>query len=260
MKIQGRRSDSRTGNHQRPRSFRADRDSASHRRALRRGAPRRAPAPPGQGCGETRSVDLLPTQAPHGGDHRARCEAPAGSFRVTAPTPATTTHLVLRPNRNGVLLDIWEAVYSPAADDCDLRHSWDRRTNVIEPEVAARREPILLAGGTRPLHSVLSYGRPSCCSLRRGEPTHQRTTEAQRGHRGKHRVFLNWLRAYGAEFDHPVVSPLSKPSEKTNGSIGATDMTADSSQGPALVTVTPNHCSDDGLTTMLEVVWPVLQL
>jgi hypothetical protein len=64
MKIQGRRLDSRTGNRQRPRSFRADRGSASHRRALRRGAPRRAPAPPDQGGVETRFDDLQPTQSP----------------------------------------------------------------------------------------------------------------------------------------------------------------------------------------------------
>lgn len=41
----------------------------------------------------------------HGGDHRVRCQAPAGSFRVTAPTSATTSRLVLRLNRSGVLLD-----------------------------------------------------------------------------------------------------------------------------------------------------------
>ena len=40
-------------------------------------------------------------------------------------------------NRSGRQLDIWEAVYSPVADDGYPQRLWDRRTGVIDPEVAA---------------------------------------------------------------------------------------------------------------------------
>jgi hypothetical protein len=40
-------------------------------------------------------------------------------------------------NRSGQQFDIWEAVYSPVGDDGYPRRLWDRRTGVIEPEVAA---------------------------------------------------------------------------------------------------------------------------
>jgi len=167
MKIRGRRSDSRTGNRQRPRSFRADRGSASHRRALRRGAPRRAPAPPGQGCGETRSVDLLPTQAPHGGDYRARCKAPEGSFRVTVPTPATTTHLVLRPNWSGVLLDILEAFYDDRAEHCWNSNFEFRISNFPSPNCIVQLEPpvgvaLLWRASSRGSRDVVSWCAPAC--------------------------------------------------------------------------------------------------
>ena len=39
-------------------------------------------------------------------------------------------------NRSGQQLDIWEAVYSPVADDGYPRRLWDRRTGIINPEVA----------------------------------------------------------------------------------------------------------------------------
>jgi hypothetical protein len=39
-------------------------------------------------------------------------------------------------NRSGQQFDIWEAVYSPRADDGYPRRLWDRRTGVIDPEVA----------------------------------------------------------------------------------------------------------------------------
>jgi hypothetical protein len=40
-------------------------------------------------------------------------------------------------NRSGQQLDIWEAVYSPVAEDGYPQRLWDRRTGVIDPEVAA---------------------------------------------------------------------------------------------------------------------------
>ena len=40
-------------------------------------------------------------------------------------------------NRSGQQFDIWEAVYSPRADDGYPKRLWDRRTGVIDPEVAA---------------------------------------------------------------------------------------------------------------------------
>jgi len=40
-------------------------------------------------------------------------------------------------NRSGQQLDIWEAVYSPVAADGYPRRLWDRRTGVIDPEIAA---------------------------------------------------------------------------------------------------------------------------
>jgi hypothetical protein len=39
-------------------------------------------------------------------------------------------------NRSGQQLDIWEAVYSPVGDDGYPRRLWDRRTGVINPDVA----------------------------------------------------------------------------------------------------------------------------
>ena len=39
-------------------------------------------------------------------------------------------------NRSGQQLDIWEAVYSPAASDGYPQRLWDRRTGIIDPEVA----------------------------------------------------------------------------------------------------------------------------
>ena len=39
-------------------------------------------------------------------------------------------------NRSGRQLDVWEAVYSPVADDGYPRRLWDRKTGVIDPEVA----------------------------------------------------------------------------------------------------------------------------
>jgi hypothetical protein len=39
--------------------------------------------------------------------------------------------------RSGQQLDIWEAVFSPRADDGYPTRLWDRRTGVIDPEVAA---------------------------------------------------------------------------------------------------------------------------
>jgi hypothetical protein len=39
-------------------------------------------------------------------------------------------------NRSGQQFDIWEAVYSPRADDGYPKRLWDRRTGVIDPEVA----------------------------------------------------------------------------------------------------------------------------
>jgi len=40
-------------------------------------------------------------------------------------------------NRSGQQLDIWEAVFSPVASDGYPQRLWDRRTGVINPEVAA---------------------------------------------------------------------------------------------------------------------------
>jgi len=40
-------------------------------------------------------------------------------------------------NRSGQQLDIWEAVFSPVASDGYPQRLWDRRTGVIDPEVAA---------------------------------------------------------------------------------------------------------------------------
>jgi hypothetical protein len=40
-------------------------------------------------------------------------------------------------NRSGQQFDIWEAVYSPVAEDGYPQPLWDRRTGVIDPEVAA---------------------------------------------------------------------------------------------------------------------------
>jgi hypothetical protein len=40
-------------------------------------------------------------------------------------------------NRSGQQLDIWEAVYSPVAADGYPQRLWDRRTGVIDPEIAA---------------------------------------------------------------------------------------------------------------------------
>lgn len=40
-------------------------------------------------------------------------------------------------NRSGGQLDIWEAVFSPVGEDGYPRRLWDRRTGVIDPEVAA---------------------------------------------------------------------------------------------------------------------------
>jgi len=60
-----------------------------------------------------------------------------GQVSVTMRGESLWEFVLGTKNRSGQQLDIWEAVYSPVGDDGYPKPLWDRRTGVIDPEVAA---------------------------------------------------------------------------------------------------------------------------
>jgi hypothetical protein len=59
-----------------------------------------------------------------------------GTIRSTVRDDGLLEFTLGTNNRSGQQLDIWEAVYSPVDDDGFPKRLWDRRTGVIDPEVA----------------------------------------------------------------------------------------------------------------------------
>jgi hypothetical protein len=60
-----------------------------------------------------------------------------GTIRATVRDDGLMELVLGDKNRSGQQLDIWEAVFSPVAEDGYPRRLWDRRTGVIDREVAA---------------------------------------------------------------------------------------------------------------------------
>jgi hypothetical protein len=60
-----------------------------------------------------------------------------GAISATVPDDSRLELVLGDKNRSGGQLDIWEAVFSPVGEDGYPRRLWDRRTGVIDPEVAA---------------------------------------------------------------------------------------------------------------------------
>jgi hypothetical protein len=60
-----------------------------------------------------------------------------GQVSVTMRGESLWEFVLGTKNRSGQQLDIWEAVYSPVGDDGYPKPLWDRRTGLIDPEVAA---------------------------------------------------------------------------------------------------------------------------
>jgi len=59
-----------------------------------------------------------------------------GTIRSTVRDDGLLEFTLGTNNRSGQQLDIWEAVYSPVDDDGYPKRLWDRRTGVIDPEIA----------------------------------------------------------------------------------------------------------------------------
>ncbi len=78
-----------------------------------------------------------------------------GAIRSTIRDDSQMELVLGANNRSGQQLDIWEAVYSPVADNGYPQRLWDRHTGVIDHEVAA-----VLAGKLRPpVHPRTRLGR-----------------------------------------------------------------------------------------------------
>jgi hypothetical protein len=60
-----------------------------------------------------------------------------GAIRATIRDDSQMEFVLGANNRSGQQLDIWEAVYSPVGDNGYPKRLWDRRTGVIDHEVAA---------------------------------------------------------------------------------------------------------------------------
>jgi hypothetical protein len=60
-----------------------------------------------------------------------------GHITVTMRDDSLWEYVLGTKNRSGRQFDIWEAVYSPIAEDGYPRRLWDRKTGAIDPEVAA---------------------------------------------------------------------------------------------------------------------------